>query len=233
MNEIKHRSAFSFALPIMIPMGLSFFFLGLGFGLYATSQGFPWWTAPVLACTIFAGSMEFVVIGLLMAGFDPVNAFMLTLFVNGRHFFYGLSVLQRYVNMGWKWFPTVAWMCDESFAVNVSTKLPDDVDEKWFYFHVSWLNYTFWVVSTFVGGLFGNLLAAVDLRGIEKADKAIAKTREFFESLGISTHLKDYGLGEEAVDKIVKQLEDHGMTQLGEKGDITPEVAREILTRAL
>ena len=67
----------------------------------------------------------------------------------------------------------------------------------------------------------------------EKADKAIAKTREFFESLGVSTHLKDYGLGAEAVDKIVKQLEDHGMTQLGEKGDITPEVAREILTRAL
>ena len=67
----------------------------------------------------------------------------------------------------------------------------------------------------------------------EKADKAIAKTREFFESLGVSTHLKDYGLGTEAIDKIVKQLEDHGMTQLGEKGDVTPEVAREILTRAL
>ena len=63
----------------------------------------------------------------------------------------------------------------------------------------------------------------------KKADKAIAKTREFFESLGVSTHLKDYGLGEEAVDKIVKQLEDHGMTRLGEKGDVTPEVAREIL----
>ncbi len=94
----------------MIPMGLSFLFLGVGFGLYATSQGFPWWTAPVLASTIFAGSMEFVTIGLLMAGFDPVNTFMLTLFVNGRHFFYGLSALQRYVHMGWKWFPTVAWM---------------------------------------------------------------------------------------------------------------------------
>lgn len=67
----------------------------------------------------------------------------------------------------------------------------------------------------------------------EKADKAIAKTREFFESLGVSTHLKDYGLGADAVDKIVKQLEAHGMTQLGEKGDITPEVVREILTRTL
>ena len=67
----------------------------------------------------------------------------------------------------------------------------------------------------------------------EKADKAIAKTREFFESLGVATHLKDYGIGVEAVDTVVKQLKDHGMTQLGEKGDVTPEVAREILMRAL
>ena len=146
----KGRQAFSYAFPIMIPMGISFFFIGLGFGLYATSQGFPWWTPPVLAATIFAGSMEFVTIGMLMAGFDPINAFVLTMFVNGRHFFYGLSALQRYVHMGWKWFPTVAWMCDESFAINMSTRLPDDVDEKWFYFHVSWLNYVFWVLP----GLF-------------------------------------------------------------------------------
>lgn len=162
-----NRSSFSFALPIAIPMGISFFFIGLGFGLYATSLGFPWWTPPVLAATIFAGSMEFVTIGMLLAGFDPINAFILTLFVNGRHFFYGLSMLQRYVHMGWKWFPTVAWMCDESFAINASTTLPDDVDKKWFYFHVSWLNYVFWVFSTLVGGLFGNLLAHVDLRGVD------------------------------------------------------------------
>lgn len=164
---VKKRSPFSFALPIMIPMGISFFFIGLGFGLYATSQGFPWWVPPVMAATIFAGSMEFVTIGMLMAGFDLFNAFLLTMFVNGRHFFYGLSMLQRYTDMGWKWFPTVAWMCDESFAINATTTLPDDVDKKWFYFHVSWLNYVFWVFSTFVGGLFGNLLSAVDLRGID------------------------------------------------------------------
>ena len=126
----KGRQAFSYAFPIMIPMGISFFFIGLGFGLYATSQGFPWWTPPVLAATIFAGSMEFVTIGMLMAGFDPINAFVLTMFVNG-------------------------------------TRLPADVDKKWFYFHVSWLNYIFWVFSTFVGGLFGNLLTTVDLRGID------------------------------------------------------------------
>jgi len=51
----KGRHAFSYALPIMIPMGISFFFIGLGFGLYATSQGFPWWVPPVLGIVIFAG----------------------------------------------------------------------------------------------------------------------------------------------------------------------------------
>lgn len=163
----KGRHAFSYALPIALPIGVSFFFIGLGFGLYATSQGFPWWVPMVLAMTIFAGSMEFVTIGMLMAGFDPVMVFMLTLFVNGRHIFYGLSMLQKYTNMGWKWFPTVAWMCDESFAINATTKLPDDVDAGWFYFHISWLNYAAWAVSTLVGGLFGNLLASYDLRGVE------------------------------------------------------------------
>ena len=168
MNEIAHkgRHAFSHALPIAMPIGISFFFIGLGFGLYATSQGFPWWVPPAMAMTIFAGSMEFVVINLLLGGFYPINTFLLTLFVNGRHIFYGLSMLTKYTNMGWKWYPTVAWMCDESFAINATTKLPDDVDKKWFYFHVSWLNYMFWAVSTIVGGLFGNIMSSFDLRGV-------------------------------------------------------------------
>ena len=96
----KGRHAFSYALPIMIPMGISFFFIGLGFGLYATSQGFPWWVPPVLGIVIFAGSMEFVTIGLLMGGFDPLTALMTHSIVNGRHIFYGLSMLTKYVNMG-------------------------------------------------------------------------------------------------------------------------------------
>lgn len=67
----------------------------------------------------------------------------------------------------------------------------------------------------------------------EKATLAIEKTRAFFESLGVPTHLKDYGLGEEAIETVVQQLEHHGMVAMGETQDITPSVAREILTRAL
>ncbi|WP_373974062.1 iron-containing alcohol dehydrogenase [Chitinibacter sp. SCUT-21] len=67
----------------------------------------------------------------------------------------------------------------------------------------------------------------------QRIDAAIAKTAEFFEAMGIKTKLADYGLGKEAIDAVVAQLEKHGMTAIGEKGDLTPEIARQILTAAL
>ncbi|MGC8467187.1 MAG: iron-containing alcohol dehydrogenase [Acidithiobacillus sp.] len=60
-------------------------------------------------------------------------------------------------------------------------------------------------------------------------DEAIAHTRSFFESLGVKTHLRDYGIGADAIPALVSQLEKHGMVQLGERGDITPQRSREIL----
>ena len=67
----------------------------------------------------------------------------------------------------------------------------------------------------------------------KKRTRPSLKLVNFFESLGVSTHLKDYGLGEEAVDKNCETIRGPCMTQLGENGDVTPEVAREILMRAL
>lgn len=67
----------------------------------------------------------------------------------------------------------------------------------------------------------------------QRIDAAIARTRAFFEDVGIETRLADYGLGREAIDPIVAQLEAHGMTALGERQNITPAVSRRILEGAL
>lgn len=67
----------------------------------------------------------------------------------------------------------------------------------------------------------------------QKVDAAIDRTQQFFESLGIQTHLRDYGVGAEAIDELVRQLEAHGMTRLGERKDVTPEVSRRILEASL
>jgi len=67
----------------------------------------------------------------------------------------------------------------------------------------------------------------------EKIDLAILKTRSFFESLGVKTHLSDYGVTADKIDMIVEQLGDHGLTALSETGDLTLDISRAILLRAL
>lgn len=63
--------------------------------------------------------------------------------------------------------------------------------------------------------------------------EGIIKTREFFESMGIKTRLSDYKIGPDSVEKVVAQLKSHQMIKLGEHGDITPDVARQILELCL
>lgn len=67
----------------------------------------------------------------------------------------------------------------------------------------------------------------------QRIDQAIGKTRAFFEELGVKTHLSGYGLGEDAIDDLIGQLTEHGMTALGEHGDVTPEVARKAYQASL
>jgi NADP-dependent alcohol dehydrogenase len=67
----------------------------------------------------------------------------------------------------------------------------------------------------------------------ERVTAAIEKTRAFFEQMGIATRLKDYGLGAKDIDTVINQLEEHGMTQLGEQREITPAISRRILEAAL
>ncbi|MBW3138563.1 iron-containing alcohol dehydrogenase [Ferrimonas balearica] len=66
----------------------------------------------------------------------------------------------------------------------------------------------------------------------ERIDAAIAKTRAFFESLGVKTRLADYGIGRDQIDSVVQALEAHGMVALSETGDLTLDVSRAILEHA-
>ncbi len=66
-----------------------------------------------------------------------------------------------------------------------------------------------------------------------RIEAAIANTRAFFEQLGVKTHLADYGIGENAIDELVQQLDKHGMQQLGERQEITLDISRQVFTASL
>ena len=67
----------------------------------------------------------------------------------------------------------------------------------------------------------------------ERIDAAIERTRAFFESLGVRTYLRDYGIGAEAVPALLAQLERHQMTALGEHQDVDLATSRRILEQTL
>lgn len=67
----------------------------------------------------------------------------------------------------------------------------------------------------------------------DQAEAAIEKTRAFFESLGVKTRLGDYQLAEKHIEPLIKSLEEHGMTALGEHNDVTPDVCRRVLHASL
>jgi len=148
------KTAFLYTIPMMA----GFIFLGIAYGVYMRSCGFSPIYPILMAVTIFAGSIEFVTVGLLLSNFNPIYALFLTIMVNGRHVFYGISMLDKYRGTGKKKWFLIAGMIDESFSVNYMADVPAGIDKGWFMFFVTIYNYIYWVVSTAVGALFGSLL---------------------------------------------------------------------------
>lgn len=152
------RKAFRAALPLTIPIAVGFLFLGMSYGFLMRSKGFSFLYPMLMSFFIFAGSMEFVTVNLLLSAFNPLYAFCLTLMVNARHLFYGISMLDKYQNVGWKKYYLIYGMCDESFTINCTVAPPEGVDRGWFMFFVTFLNQIYWVSGATLGGLLGYVI---------------------------------------------------------------------------
>ena len=152
------KKAFKTAFPHTIPIFAGFWFLGMTYGIYMNVSGFSFWYPMLMSLTIFAGSMEFVAVNLLLGAFNPLQAFAMTLMINARHLFYGISMLDKYRGTGWKKFYLIFGMCDESFSINYTAEIPEDTDRGWFMFFVTLLNQFYWFFGATLGGIFGSLI---------------------------------------------------------------------------
>ena len=152
------RRALRAAFPYTIPIFAGFWFLGMTYGIYMNVSGFSFWYPMLMSLTIFAGSMEFVAVNLLLGAFNPLQALAMTLMINARHLFYGISMLDKYRGTGLKKFYLIFGLCDESFSINYTAEIPEDVDRGWFMFFVTLLNQLYWVSGATLGGIFGSLI---------------------------------------------------------------------------
>ena len=101
------------------------------------SKGYgPGWSV-LMSAIAFGGSMQFVAVTLLTTAFDPVQAFLLSVMVNARHMFYGLSLLDKYKGLGKVRAFLIYVLCDETFSLVSTLEPPEGVARRDFYFWIS------------------------------------------------------------------------------------------------
>jgi 4-azaleucine resistance transporter AzlC len=152
------KKALKAAFPNTIPIFAGFWFLGLAYGIYMNVSGFSFVYPMIMSVIIFGGSLEFVAVEMLLSPFAPIQVLVMTLLIQARHLFYGISMLDKFKDMGWKKFYLIFGMCDETFSINYTAKIPEDVDRGWFMFFVTLLNHLYWVSGATIGGLVGSLI---------------------------------------------------------------------------
>ncbi len=181
-------AAFRAALPQTIPVLAGYVFLGITYGILMVTSGFPILYPILTAIIVYTGSMEFLLVSILMSSFHPMACFVTALMVGARHLFYGISMLDRYKGTGWKKFYLIYSTTDETFAVNYSAAVPENVDRGWFYFWVSLLDQGYWIAGTALGAVFGSLIT-FDTSGLDFVMTAM------FVTIFMNQWLKDSAQG--------------------------------------
>lgn len=154
----ERKTELEYAFPRTVPVMAGYLVLGAAYGILMADSGFgPVWSVAI-SLVVYAGSLQYLGVSLLTAGVGPVYAFLMSVMLNARHLFYGISMLDKFRGTGWKKVYLIFGMCDESFSINYTADIPENVDRGWFMFFVTLLNHFYWFSGATLGGIFGSLI---------------------------------------------------------------------------
>lgn len=170
MRQLK--LALRAAFPRTIPVMVGYLFLGAAFGILLESKGYGFGWAALMSIFIYAGSMQFVAVDLLATGAGFLQVILMTLMVNIRHVFYGISMLGKFRNLGAKKPYMIFSLTDETFSLLCTAEPPKNVDRNWFFFFIALLNQLYWIAGSVVGGLLGSSFS-FNTQGIDFAMTAL------------------------------------------------------------
>ena len=128
------KKAFYKAFPYTIPILTGYLFMGIAFGILLNKAGYNFIWAFFMALFMFAGSMQFVAVELLKQPFNLINVAIMSLLVNARHLFYGISMFDKFDKTGKLKPYMIHALTDETYSILCSVNIGKDVSERWFYF---------------------------------------------------------------------------------------------------
>ena len=166
------RKALSAAFPVTVPVLMGYLAIGMAFGFMLQAIGYNFIWAFFMSLTIYAGSGQYLGVTLLSTAAGLGTVALMTLLINFRHLVYGLSMLEKFRDMGWRKFYMIFSLTDETYALLASAQAPVGVDPKSFYFAIALLDQSYWILGSVIGAVAGALIP-VDTTGIDFAMTAL------------------------------------------------------------
>ena len=145
--------AFKASLPVMA----GYIVLGLGFGVLLQNQGYGFVWAFLMSAGIYAGSMQYAALDLISGGANLITTALMTLMINARHFFYGLSMLDKYQHTGKARPYLIFALTDETYSL-VCSSVPEGAEDRRYYLLVSLFDHLYWILGSILGSLAGSIL---------------------------------------------------------------------------
>lgn len=156
------KQAFYKSLPVLA----GYVILGIGFGILLQNAGYGVLWAISMSCLIYAGSMQYVGVGLIAGGASVITTILTTVMVNARHLFYSVSMIKRYKDAG-KYKPYLIFsLTDETYSLLCDGQVPDEKSGSLYRFLVSMFNQCYWITGSIIGSLLGSMLS-FSTNGIE------------------------------------------------------------------
>ena len=165
-------SEYKKAFPYTIPVLTGYLFIGIAFGVLFVEKGYSFLWAGLMSLLVYAGSGQYLATNFFVPGFSLLQVIFLTLMVNVRHIFYGISLLEKFNKFGKKRWYLIFGLTDETYSLLCTTKIPEDVEEEKFLLAISLLNQLYWVVGSILGAIAGSFIS-INSKGIDFAMTAL------------------------------------------------------------
>lgn len=181
----------NFAFKRTIPILLGYITLGIAFGILLQQAGFGWPWALLTSVFVYAGSMQFVMVTFLGGGISLLSVILMTLSVNSRHMFYGISFIERFKTMGKARPYMIFSLTDETYSLFCGTTFPSGLNEKKTMVLMSAMNQCYWIIGSVTGNLIGNIIP-FDTTGIDFAMTALFVVIFTEQWLAADSHIPTY-----------------------------------------
>ena len=178
------RAAAAATAPILF----GYVFVGMAFGLLLQKTGYGVLWAFLSSLTVYSGSMQFVLVELLMGWPGFLHVAVVTLAVQIRHAFYGLSLIEAFKGLGIRKLYLIFALTDETYSLLCSIKPPKAMPRGRFYLLIALLNQCYWIGGSVIGATAGELIP-FDSTGIDFAMTALFIVIFVEQWLNSKTHI--------------------------------------------